>query len=92
VPAHHFSSTLSALVTTSKALVVYYAYCQREEAALAARADSAPSISELIGEMSTRFMVLLDYSHTATPMNQLLQLQALARSESRRRNADGVLS
>jgi hypothetical protein len=95
VPAHHFSLTLSALVTTSKALVVYYAYRQREEAAgaaRAARADSAPSTSELVGEMSTRFMVLLDYSHTATPMNRLLQLQALARLESRRCNADGVLS
>jgi superfamily II DNA helicase RecQ len=92
VPAHHFSSTLSALVTTSKALVVYYAYCQREEAAGAAGADSAPSTSELVGEMSTRSMVLSDYSHTATPMNRLLRLRALARSESRRRNADGVLS
>jgi hypothetical protein len=72
VPAHHFLSTLSALVTTSKALVVYYAYCQREEAAGAAGAagaDSAPSTSELVGEMSTRFIVLLDYSYTATPMN-----------------------
>jgi hypothetical protein len=69
VPAHHFSLTLLALVTTSKALVVYYAYCQQEEAAGAAGADSAPSISELVGEMSTRFMVLLDYSYTATPMN-----------------------
>jgi hypothetical protein len=92
VPAHHFLLTLSALVTTSKALVVYYAYRQREEAALAAGADSAPSTSELVGKMSTQFMVLLDYSHTATPMNQLLRLQALARSESRRCNADGVLS
>jgi hypothetical protein len=92
VPAHHFSSTLSALVTTSKALVVYYAYYQQEEAALAARADSAPSTSELVGKISTQFIVLSDYSHTATPINQLLQLQALARSESRRRNADGVLS
>jgi hypothetical protein len=69
VPAHHFSSTLLALITTSKALVVYYAYCQQEEAALAARADSAPSTSKLVGEMSTQFMVLLDYSYTATPMN-----------------------
>jgi hypothetical protein len=59
---------------------------------LAAGADSAPSTSELVGEMSTRFMVLSDYSHIATPMNRLLRLRALARSESRRRNADGVLS
>ncbi|CAE7189407.1 hypothetical protein PTNB85_04611 [Pyrenophora teres f. teres] len=32
VPAHEFSPTLSALITTSKALVVHYARCQREEA------------------------------------------------------------
>jgi hypothetical protein len=69
VPAHYFLLTLLALVTTSKALVVYYAYRQREEAARAARADSAPSTSKLIGKMSTRFIVLLDYSHTATPIN-----------------------
>jgi hypothetical protein len=92
VPAHHFSSTLSALVTTSKALVVYYAHCQREDAVLAAGEDSAPLTSELVREMSTRFLVLSDYNHTATPMNRLLRLRALARSESRRRNADGVLS
>ncbi|KAK1919461.1 hypothetical protein P3342_013200 [Pyrenophora teres f. teres] len=30
VPAHEFSPTLSALITTSKALVVHYARCQRE--------------------------------------------------------------
>jgi hypothetical protein len=69
VPAYYFSSTLLALITTSKALVVYYAYCQREEAALAARADSAPSTSKLIGKMSTQFIVLLDYSYIATPIN-----------------------
>jgi hypothetical protein len=49
--------------------VVYYAYCQREEAALAAGADSAPSTSKLVGKMSTRFIVLLDYSYTVMPMN-----------------------
>lgn len=91
VPAHQFSSTLSALVTTSKALVVYYAHCQREEA-MSAGADAAPITSELVCEMSMRFMMLSDYNHTATPMNRLLRLRALARSESRRRNADGVLS
>lgn len=91
VPAHEFSSTLSALVTTSKALVVYYAHCQREQA-MPAGVDSAPITSELVREMATRFMMLSDFNNRATPMNRLLRLRALARAESRRRNADGVLS
>jgi hypothetical protein len=91
VPAHEFSSTLSALVTTSKALVVYYAHCQREQA-LPAGEDSAPITSELVHDMAARFMMLSDFNHQATPMNRLLRLRALARAESRRRNADGVLA
>lgn len=91
MPAHEFSSTLSALVTTSKALVVYYAHCQREQA-MPAGVDSAPITSELVSEMAVRFMMLSDFNRRATPMNRLLRLRALARAESRRRNADGVLS
>jgi hypothetical protein len=91
VPAHEFSSTLSALVTTSKALVVYYAHCQREQA-MPAGVDSAPITSEPVSEMAGRFMMLSDFNNRATPMNRLLRLRALARAESRRRNADGVLS
>jgi hypothetical protein len=91
VSAHEFSSTLLALVTTSKALVVHYAHCQQEQA-MPAGADSAPITSELVGEMAVRFMMLLDFGNKATPMNCLLCLRALARAESRRRNANGVLS
>jgi len=91
VPAHEFSSTLSALITTSKALVVYYAYCQREEA-MPAGADAAPLTSELVNDMAERFLMLSDFQHGPTPMNRLLRLRALARAESSRRNADGVLS
>lgn len=91
VPAHQFSTTLSALVTTSKALVVYHAHRQRE-ALLPAGLDAAPVTSELVREMCMRFVMLSDYNNSATPMNRLLRLRALARSESRRRNADGVLS
>jgi superfamily II DNA helicase RecQ len=91
VPAHEFSSTLSALVTTSKALVVYYAHCQREQA-MPTGVESAPITSELVREMAARFMMLSDFNNGATPMNRLLRLRALARAESRRRNADGMLS
>lgn len=91
MPAHLFSSTLSALITTSKALVVYYAHCQREQA-LPAGEDAAPLTSELVGEMAARFMTLADFNHKATPMNRLLRLRALARAEGARRNAEGVLS
>ncbi|KAL7780627.1 hypothetical protein CFE70_010652 [Pyrenophora teres f. teres 0-1] len=55
VPAHEFSSTLSALITTSKALVVHYARCQREEA-LQKDANTAPTAYELVRDMADRFL------------------------------------
>jgi hypothetical protein len=91
VPAHEFSSTISALVTTSKALVVYYAHCQQKQA-ISARVDSAPITSELVHEIAARFIILSDFNNRATLINRLLRLRALARAESRRRNADSVLS
>ncbi|CAA9967161.1 ATP-dependent DNA helicase Q1 [Pyrenophora teres f. maculata] len=59
VPAHEFSSTLSALITTSKALVVHYARCQREEA-LQKDADTAPTAYELVRDMADRDRLLVD--------------------------------
>jgi hypothetical protein len=90
VPAHEFFLTISALVTTFKALVVYYAYYQREQAILAG-VDSAPITSELVHEIATRFIMLSDFNNRATLINYLLRLWALARAESRRYNADSVL-
>jgi hypothetical protein len=56
-----------------------------------ARVDFAPITSELVREIAARFMMLSDFNNRATPINRLLCLQALARAESRRRNADSVL-
>lgn len=52
VPAHEFSSTLSALITTSKALIIYYAQLQREEA-IPWDPDIAPTAHELVKDMSS---------------------------------------
>jgi hypothetical protein len=57
-----------------------------------ARVDSAPITSKLVHEMAARFIMLLDFNNRATLINRLLRLRALVRAESRRRNADGVLS
>jgi hypothetical protein len=57
-----------------------------------ARVDSAPITSELVYKIAARFIMLSDFNNRATLINRLLRLQALARAESRRRNADGVLS
>ncbi|CAA9960673.1 DNA helicase recq [Pyrenophora teres f. maculata] len=91
VPAHEFSSTLSALITTSKALVVHYARCQREEA-LQKDADTAPTAYELVRDMADRFMTLSDFKGTPSPMNRMLRLRTLARSQARRRNTPGIVS
>ncbi|KAE8822995.1 hypothetical protein HRS9122_10470 [Pyrenophora teres f. teres] len=91
VPAHEFSPTLSALITTSKALVVHYARCQREEA-LQKDADTAPTAYELVRDMADRFMTLSDFKGTPSPMNRMLRLRTLARSQSRRRNTPGIVS
>jgi hypothetical protein len=73
VPTHKFSSIILALVTTSKALVVYYAHYQRKQAILA-RVDSAPITSELVHKIATRFIMLLDFNNRATLINRLLRL------------------
>jgi hypothetical protein len=56
-----------------------------------ARADSAPITSKLVDKIAVQFIMLLDFSNKATPINCLLCLQALARAESRCHNANSVL-
>ncbi|KAE8822992.1 hypothetical protein HRS9122_10467 [Pyrenophora teres f. teres] len=81
----------SSLITTAVALVVHYARCQREEA-LQKDADTAPTAYELVRDMADRFMTLSDFKGTPSPMNRMLRLRTLARSQSRRRNTPGIVS
>ncbi|UPX14717.1 uncharacterized protein EKO05_0005192 [Ascochyta rabiei] len=77
VPAHEFSPTLSALITTSKALK---------------DPCTAPTAYELVKDMSERFMTLSDFKGTPSPMNRMLRLRTLARTQAKRRNTPGIVS
>lgn len=90
-PAHEFSPTLSALITTSKALVIHHARCQREEA-LVADPDTAPSAYELVREMSEQFLTLCDYRGAPSPMNRMLRLRTLARTEAKKHTTRGIVA
>jgi hypothetical protein len=91
VPAHEFSPTLSALITASKALVIHYAYCHCEDALLR-DPDTAPTAYELAREMSERFLTLCDYRGTLSPMNRMLRLRTLARTEAKKHNTPGIVA
>jgi hypothetical protein len=88
---HDFSPTLSALITTSKALVVHDARCQRD-VALQKDAETAPTAYGLVRDMAERFMTLSDYKGTPSPMNRMLRLRTLARTYAGRRNTPGIVS
>jgi hypothetical protein len=90
-PPHEFSPILSALITTSKALVLHCAYCEREDMLLK-DSDTAPPVYELVKDMSERFMRLSDYSGRACPMNRMLRLRTLARTLAKQRNTPGLVS
>jgi hypothetical protein len=90
-PAHDFSPTLSALITTSKALVVHQARCQ-QDAALQDDPETAPTAFELVRDMAERFMTLSDYKGTPSPMNRMLRLRTLARKLAGQRNTPGMVA
>jgi superfamily II DNA helicase RecQ len=91
VPAHEFSPTLSALITTSKALVIHHAQRQHDEALLR-YPDTAPTAYELVKEMAERFLTLCDYQGAPSPMNRILRLRTLARTEAKKHNTSGIVA
>lgn len=88
--AHHFSPVLSALITTSKALVVHDAY--REYRAGQAESPEGPSVHELVKDRAERFMRLTGFQEMVSPMNRMLRLRTLAITFARQRNASGMVS
>lgn len=89
-PAHDFAPVLSAIITTSKALVLYSAY--REQIASEAHSDANPSVHELVRDMAERFMTLSSYRGIVSPMNRMLRLRTLARAMAKQRNTSGFVS
>lgn len=83
--AHEFSPVLSALVTTSKALVVYEAYLEY-------RSSEGLSVHELVKDKAERYMRLAGFQEMVSPMNRMLRLRTLAITFARQRNAPGMVS
>jgi len=83
--AHDFSPVLSALVTTSKALVVYRSYLERGR-------GEGPSVYELVKDKANRYMRLTGFQEFVSPMNRMLRLRTLAVTFARQRNASGMVS
>jgi hypothetical protein len=68
-PAHEFSPILSAIITTSKALVVLRAY----KIYMSLRNGDSLTVHELVKDIAEWFMVLSSYCGLVTPMNCLLR-------------------
>jgi hypothetical protein len=86
-----FSPVLSALITTSKALVLCSAH---HEWSIACKRDveRGPSVDELVKDMTEQFMQLSSFQGFVRPMNRMLRLRTLARTLAKRRNTSGLVS
>ncbi|KAI2474956.1 hypothetical protein Ptr902_13637 [Pyrenophora tritici-repentis] len=89
-PAHEFSPLLSAIITTSKALVLYSAYAKKNE--LLATHNEERSVHSIVSIMAEKFMRLSDARGGVTPMDRLLRLRTLARKLANDRNTSGVVA
>lgn len=85
--AFEFSPVLSALITTSKALVVLRAYQESQ-----APAPELTPVHVLVKDKAERFMQLSGNGGIVSPMNRMLRLRTLAISFARSRNASGMIS
>lgn len=91
VPAHEFSQTLSALITTSKALVVHYANFVRE-GALQREEEKPPTAFELVKDMVRRFMTLTEFNGEPSPMNRMLHMRTYAYAKAKETMSAGRVS
>lgn len=87
VPAHEYSQTLSALITTSRALVIYHAHRLRESALK--REERTPTTFELIKDMTRRFMTLTEFDGEPSPMNRMLHMRTYAYARAKGRTTAG---
>ncbi|KAI4221646.1 MAG: hypothetical protein L6R40_008618 [Gallowayella cf. fulva] len=91
VPAHEYSQTLSALITTSRALVLYHASLVRD-AALQQGKEKAPTVFELVKEMVRRFMTLTEFDGEPSPMNRMLHMRTYAYAKAKETMSAGRVS
>jgi len=77
VPAHYYSQTLSAVITTSRALVVHHAHLLRQDA-LRREEENALTMFELIKDMVRRFMTLTEFDGMPSPVNRMLHMRTYA--------------
>ena len=73
--AHEFSPTMSALITASKALVVYRALVKHQASR---HQPKRLSVHELVKDKAERFMQLSNYNNIVSPMSRMLHLRTLA--------------
>jgi superfamily II DNA helicase RecQ len=91
VPAHEYSQTLSAIITTSRALVVYHASRLRD-AALKRDEAKAPTVFQLVKEMVRRFMTLTEFDGEPSPMNRMFHMRTYAYAKSKETMSAGRVS
>ena len=73
--AHEFLPTMSALITASKALVVY---CALVEHRASRHQPERLLVHKLVKDKAERFMRLSDYNNMVSPMSCMLHLRTLA--------------
>jgi superfamily II DNA helicase RecQ len=89
--ASSFTSRLSAIITISRALVIYRAWSFHQDEVALRRGQGlsmeeakagAPQIYELVRKMVDKFMCLTQYNGQPTPMDRLLHMRSFGRSIS----------
>jgi superfamily II DNA helicase RecQ len=90
VPAHEYSQTLSALITTSRALVVHCAHVLREEGLR--REEKVATAFELVKDMVRRFMTLTEFDGKPSPMNRMLHMRTYAYATAKETMTGGRVS
>lgn len=83
-PAESFTLRLSAIVTITRAMVVYTAYSHRQKTIRRCIADGlseevakeeAPSVFDTVRDLVQRFMTLVSYGGKPSPMDRILHMR-----------------
>jgi len=91
VQAHEYSQTLSAVITTSRALVVHYAKFLHEDAHRREE-ENVSTVFELVKDMARRFMTLTEFDGMPSPLNRMLHMRTYAYAKAKDTMAAGRVS